>query len=188
MAMRNKQGQFIKGHHWRSPQLFREKDWLFNAYITQQQSTGEISKQFGVTDAAIIFWLKKHNIKRRSVSEARSIKHWGLSGPDNPMWNKRGELNHNWKGGVTPERQEFYTSTSWKKACHAVWRRDRATCQRCEAKKKDYPDMPFHIHHIQPFSDRELRADVGNLTLLCESCHQFVHSKRNVNREHLPKI
>ena len=178
----------MKGHHWRSHQPFREREWLFNAYITQQQSTGDIAKQYGVTDAAIIFWLKKHGIERRSISQARSIKHWGVVGPDNPMWNKRGELNPNWKGGITPERQEFYTSTAWKKACSAVWRRDKATCQRCGMKRQESPDMPFHIHHIQPFSDRELRADVSNLTLLCESCHQFIHSKRNVNREYLPKI
>ncbi len=186
--MRNKKGQFIKGDHWRKPQAFREKAWLEIAYVEQQQSAGEIAMQFGVTDAAILFWLRRHKIPRRSTAEARAIKHWGASGTDNPMWNRRGELNPRWDGGVTPERQAFYTSQEWKRACSAVWKRDKATCQRCGLCRGERPDMPYHIHHVAPFSVRELRADAGNLVLLCEACHHFVHSKRNVNREYLPKI
>lgn len=188
MDMRNKKGQFQKGHHWRNPQLFRDKDWLMSAYIDQKQSTGEISKQFGVTDASILFWLRRHKIPRRTISEARKIKKWGLSGVDNPMWNKRGELNPRWQGGITAERQGFYTSTEWKIACSCVWKRDKATCQRCGLNKKGNEDMPFHIHHIIPFKNSELRAEVGNLVLLCEVCHQFIHSKRNKNHEYLQKI
>lgn len=195
--MRNKKGQFIKGtsaspntqfkkgQHWRRPQLFRDKQWLIDEYLDKGRSTGDIAKQFGVTDSAIIFWLKRHGIKRRNVSEARSLKHWGQVGTDNPMWNKRGELNPRWQGGVTPERQSFYTSEEWKKSCSAVWKRDKATCQRCLLQKKDQPDMPYHIHHIKSFSFVELRADVDNLVLVCEVCHYFIHSKKNINGEFL---
>lgn len=99
--MRKANGQFEKGHHWREARPFREKDWLVENYIAQRRSTGEIAAEFGTTDAAILFWLRKHGIPRRTVSEARGIKHWGQSGADNPMWNKRGELNPRWLGGVT---------------------------------------------------------------------------------------
>jgi len=78
-------GQFKKGQHWREHVVFREKDWLIENYVLKKRSTGEIAQEFGVTDAAILFWLRKHGIQRRTVSEARDIKHWGLSGPDNPM-------------------------------------------------------------------------------------------------------
>lgn len=178
----------MKGTHWREPQQFRDKEWLENAYIDQQKSTGDIAGMFGVTDAAILFWLKKHGITRRSISESRKTKHWGQVGSDNPMWNKRGEINPNWKGGVTPERQEFYTSKEWKDACSFVWKRDASTCQRCNLTKKEQEDMPYHIHHIVGFANRELRADPQNLVLLCEVCHQFVHSRKNKNGEFLPKI
>ncbi len=188
MDMRNKKGQFLKGHHWRKHQSFRDKEWLEDIYVRQQQSTGDIAAQFGVTDAAILFWMKRHGIPRRNISEARKAKRWGSSGPDNPMWNKRGELNPRWQGGVTPERQAFYTSDEWRRACSSVWKRDNANCQRCGLSRPDQPDMPFHIHHIEPFANRELRADTSNLVLLCESCHHFVHSRRNVLREYLPKI
>ena len=183
--MRKANGQFGKGDHWRAHQRFREADWLRHQYITEQRSAGEIASDFGVTDAAIIFWLKKHGIKRRSVSESRKIKKWGSVGPDNPMWNRRGELNPRWRGGVTPERQAFYTSAAWKAACASVWKRDHATCQRCKMRRKDQADMPFHIHHIVSFADKALRADPANLVLLCEACHLYVHSKKNINGEFL---
>lgn len=183
--MRDNNGRFTKGYHWRTAQAFRSKEWLEDNYVKNEISSGDISKMFGVTDAAILFWLKKHGIPRRTVSGARKIKHWGLSGVDNPMWNMRGELNHNWKGGVTAERQAFYTSREWKRACSSVWKRDNATCRRCES--PSCQELPFHIHHVVSFSDKNLRADVGNLVLLCEPCHQFVHSRKNIDREYLPK-
>jgi hypothetical protein len=185
---RKQNGQFEKGQHWRQPQQFREKAWLFENYSNQNRSTGDIAKQFGVTDAAVLFWLRRHGIQRRTVSEARKIKHWGSCGVDNPMWNKRGELNPRWIGGVTPDRQSFYTSNDWKKACLFVWKRDKATCRRCGMYKDDSPDMPFHIHHVISFAYQTLRADASNLVLLCEPCHHFVHSRRNVSREYIQRI
>lgn len=185
MDKRNDKGQFLKGSHWREPQSFREKEWLKREYVQVQRSTGDIAAQFGVTDAAILFWLNKHGIPRRSIKQARQIKHWGAYGADNPMWNRRGELNPGWQGGVTPERQAFYTSTEWRSACSFVWKRDKATCQRCGLTRQDDPAHPLHIHHIKPFRFKKLRADPANLVLVCETCHWFIHSKRNKDREFL---
>lgn len=183
--MRNNKGQFVKGHHWREQKPWWDKEWLYDQYASLGKSAGDIAKEWGVTDAAILFWLRKHEIKRRTVSEARAIKHWGAVGADNPMWNKLGELNPMWKGGVTPERQSFYASQEWRNACSSVWKRDNATCQRCKLIKENAQDMPFHIHHIKTFADKELRSDISNLILLCESCHHFVHSKENVNHDYI---
>ena len=184
--MRNK-GQFKKGHHWRKPKPWWDREWLALEYIKKQRSAADIAKDYNVGETAIHYWLKKHGIKTRNVSEARKIKYWGLSGSDNPMWNRRGELNPRWKGGISPERQRFYSSYEWKAACSKVWVRDKAECQRCNLKKDDQSDMPFHIHHIEPFDNIKLRAEVSNLVLLCEVCHHFIHSKRNILNEFLPK-
>ena len=54
-------------------------------------------------------------------------------------------------------------------------------------RRDDSPDMPFHIHHVVSFADKELRAEPSNLVLLCEACHQFVHSRENLTREYLPQ-
>lgn len=184
----HKETEFKKGEHWRSEKPFWNKEWCIENYCNKKRSCKEIADEFNVTEAAILYWLKKHGIDRRDVSESRKIKKWGLVGVDNPMWNKRGELNPMWKGGVTPDRQAFYTSQKWKNACSEVWKRDKATCQRCGLYKEDSPDMPYHIHHIRSFADKKLRADPENLVLLCEGCHHFVHSKENKNHEFIQEI
>lgn len=185
---RGSDGRFLPGTHWRKHQAFRDKEWLQFNYCEQQRSTGDIAKEFGVTDASILFWLKKHDIPRRTTSAARAIKHWGCKGPDNPMWGKRGAEVPNWKGGVTPERQTYYSSYEWKRVSQTVWERDKATCQRCQLHQSESASKKaFHIHHIVPFATVALRANIDNLVLLCNKCHSFVHSRRNTDGEFLPK-
>ena len=192
VMIRNKKGRFVrgvsaspktqfkKGQHWREHKPYWNKEWLVNQYIVLGKSASEIAKEQGCKTNNILYFLKKLKIPIRNTSEARKVKYWGQSGVDNPMWNMRGELNPMWLGGITPERQSFYQSKEWKIACSSVWKRDMATCQRCGIQKNT--DMPFHIHHIKSFKDKELRADLDNLILLCESCHHFIHSKKNIER------
>jgi 5-methylcytosine-specific restriction enzyme A len=179
--MRNNKGQFKKGFTWRQPKPYWDRDWLFNQYITMGKSAEEISKEQLCKCNNIYYFLNKFNIPIRTISEARKLKYWGQFGSDNPMWNRFGELNHRWQGGITSERQAFYQSREWKNACSKVWGRDKGICQRCLIKKDG--GMPFHIHHKKSFKDKELRADVDNLILLCEACHQWVHSKGNVEND-----
>lgn len=191
--MRNNKGQFLKGEraspatefkkgeHWRPTQLFRDKEWLTKEYIDKKRSAKSIATDFGVTEAAILFWLRKHGIKRRSVTEIRKMKHWGLAGNQNGMYGKHGKEVGNWKGGCTPERQAFYSSLEWKEVCPKVWKRDRARCLRCGS------DNDLHVHHIASFAIKELRADLMNLVLLCKKCHNFVHSKKNTKGDFIVK-
>lgn len=171
--------EFKKGQHWRPAQSFREKEWLEEHYVHRQKSCKDIAEEFGVTDAAIVFWLRKHDIPRRSVSEARAIKKWGSTGTANPMFGKRGAASPNWMGGATAERQAFYSSREWKRACSKVWKRDKAQCQRCSVKGAD---RKLHVHHIVSFAVKALRAEPSNLTLLCDKCHRWVHSKANTEK------
>lgn len=179
--MPDARGRFKKGEHWRTPKPFWKKEWLYDEYIIKGKSSSEIANEMQCTDNNILFWLQKHKIKTRNVSEARKLKYWGSSGEDNPMFNKRGESNPHWKGGITPERQLFYTSQEWKDACAFVWKRDEEKCRRCFIKKEE--GLPFVIHHIIPFRNKETRADVSNLLLLCKVCHDWVHSKKNTKSE-----
>jgi len=94
----------------------------------------------------------------------------------------QGENHAEWQGG-TPDRQRLYSSKEWKAAALLVWKRDNGHCQRCGVRKESYR-KPFHIHHIVSFvSDESLRAEPSNLILLCEKCHKWVHSLKNVNKE-----
>ena len=100
---------------------------------------------------------------------------------------KKGAIVPTWKGGITPERQSFYSTPEWKEAVKAVWHRDDAICQRCKVDHRtiDRKAFAFDIHHIVSFAVKELRCVVSNLVLLCETCHYFVHSNANTEKEYL---
>jgi len=172
-------GQFKKGQHWRKHKPYWDKEWLKKEY--SKRSAGDIARDWNITEAAILHWLRKYNIKRRTISEARALKYWGCSGEDNPMFGKNGKLNPNYRGGCTQERQLFYAGSEWKDVCSAVYKRDNAKCVRCGKPGK------MHVHHIVSFSEKKYRADINNLVLLCVKCHRFVHSKKNINREYIKK-
>jgi len=99
-----------------------------------------------------------------------------------PFKGKRGAETTNWKGGITAERQTAYRSDEWKAAVKIVWKRDKATCQRCGCRKSVMREIPFDIHHIVSFGCKILRFDVSNLILLCEPCHYWIHSRENTER------
>lgn len=164
--------EFKKGHHWRKPQLFRDRNWLHNEYILKKRTSYDIAKDFNVTGGAITFWLKKHNISRRNTSQARKIKHWGSSGEKNPMFNRRGDKHPNWHGGVTLLRQKTYNRMEGKKWFKNVYARDGKQCRLCGEKKK------LIVHHILPIRKYPfLIIDVNNGIVLCNPCHLKI--KRN---------
>jgi hypothetical protein len=99
------------------------------------------------------------------VPYMRDGKHWlkGVTGPQHPLW----------RGGVTPERQAFYSTPEWKAAIRAVWIRDR-TCRRCGKRPPRHGPKHNrgHVHHIVSFLVPELRLELSNLILLCADCHR----------------
>ena len=121
---RNEKGQFIagirsspetefkKGCHWREPKPYWDRDWLYTEYVINQRSAADIAIDFDCNENNIMYFLKKHKIETRTMSETRAVKHWGLSGEQNAMYGKRGTEVPSWKGGCTPERQAFYSSRS----------------------------------------------------------------------------
>lgn len=178
---RGRSTEFKPGQHWRKPQPFHGKEWLEREYVQNLRSSGDIGREFGVTEAAIIFWLRKNEIPRRSIAEARAVKHWGSAGPSNGMYGKRGAQVPSWKGGVTPKRQALYSSDDWKRAARQVGARDKGICRRCG--KGPLGRWDSHIHHVIPFGIESCRADPDNLVTLCRDCHLFIHSNANVDRE-----
>lgn len=103
-------GRFQNGQHWRPRKPWWDREWLVGQYAGLGKSAGDIADEWHVNRNTILFWLEKHGIACRSVSEARARKHWGVSGADNPMWGRFGDLNPRWSGGSAPERQAFYAS------------------------------------------------------------------------------
>lgn len=161
--------EFKTGEHWRKPQEFRDRKWLEENYVTTGRSLQHIAEQFGVTDSAIYFWLKKHGVSRNS--HARVSKRRGRFGKDNPMYGRTGILNPNWKGGLTPSRQAIYASAEWKRLTRIVRKRDQ-WCVRCKSAEH------LEYHHIIPFRVAPLLAlEVSNVCRLCVKCHRGMYGR-----------
>jgi hypothetical protein len=163
--------RFKKGQHWRPRKPYWDRGWLSAEYVGKQRSASDIAAAFGITENAILFWLAKHEIPTRSVSEVRKIKHWGSAGSANPMYGKTGSANPHWKGGYTPLRQQFYASAEWKHVCREVRRRD-PECILCGG------PGPYEYHHIIPFSLAPLLALYApNVCRVCKPCHNKMKCK-----------
>lgn len=95
----------------------------------------------------------------------------------------RGASNPNWKGGVNAvennRRMWDAEVGQWRRR---VFARDRHTCQRCGLSPKTRNTL--RAHHIATWADHpDRRFDIDNGTTLCRTCHDWVHSKDNVDRE-----
>lgn len=183
----SKKTQFKKGQHWREKKLFWDKKWLINEYKNKKRSSGELAKQFNIAEQAIIFWLKKFNIKRRTTSETRKIKHWGLAGKLNGMYGKYGKESPAYIDGSSPERQKLYSRSLWGEIRKVIYKRDNYKCQRCGNPHKI--DNKLNAHHIKSWAgNRKERFNLENIITLCNKCHNWVHSKRNTDKEFLWKF
>jgi hypothetical protein len=181
---RDSSGRFLKGTHWRKPQAFRERAYLEAEYINKKRSTSDIAAEFGVTDGAVLFWLHKHKIERRTVAQARKFKRWGLAGKANGMYGRCGAKNPRWIDGSSPLRQTMYARSFWKELAKAVYERDGYKCVRCG--HKHARGRKLHAHHVRPWSGNpDARFSLSNIITLCEVCHTWVHSKANVKNEYL---
>ena len=185
-SFKDSKGHFKKGTHWRSPKPYWDNAWLYTEYIVDKKSAEEIADEQGCSENNILYFLKKHKIKTRTISEARIVKHWGITGEQNGMFGRTGIENPNWKGGICPERQALYASQKWKKTIKKLWKRDKATCQKCNWMPSKHGKL--HAHHILGFGAQNLRTNLRNLVLLCKKCHSFVHSKANIQRQFLDDL
>jgi len=169
--------QFQKGQHWRKYQIFRNKDWLIKEYIINKRSAKEIADEFNITENAIYFWLNKHSIKTRNISEVRKIKKWGLHGKTNGMYGRTGKNNPNWNGGHSSERQTMYARSAWKEIAKEILKRDNYKCKKCGLSNKKHNKLV--VHHIKQWSKYpELRFEKNNLITVCEECHKKEHYRR----------
>lgn len=80
----------------------------------------------------------------------------------------RGEIHHNWEGGITKKNHSIRTSKEYLFWAKSVKERDNYTCVICNKRGGE-----LHSDHIKPFCNYpELRFDIDNGRTLCKKCHQ----------------
>lgn len=174
--------EFKNGQHWRQCRAYWDPVWLRREYSDNKKSAHDIAKQFGITENAIPFWIKKHGIPTRTISEIRKVKRWGSPGKSNPMFGKRGPLNPNWAGGHTPFRQSLYAKVEWQRIARYVKKRD-PVCRLCGG------DGRLEIHHIEQIADLPLLAlEESNLIRLCQKCHMRIRGQERRWRRRLTAL
>lgn len=161
-------------------------NWLkdFGIPTRKRGTTGNHIHAIGVPRVLTDAGRKKLSDQARAARLADGRKPYMMPDGSHAMKGRVGVDHPAWKGGLTPERQAFYSSEEWAKAVKLVWRRDKAICQRCGKHHNETASRgTFHIHHIVSFQVVALRAKLSNLVLLCKRCHLHVHSKKNTSKE-----
>lgn len=164
-------------------------EWLRNAGIaTRPRGSYNTFALSGMTESPLKG--RKHTPEAiaRITEGRRRVPREAYAGNGHYLRERRGDKHPMWKGGISPERQSFYSTPEWKSAADLVWKRDKSTCRRCGAVfgGDRGPQKTWHVHHIVKFDDAiDLRAEPTNLVLLCPPCHRWVHSKDNTERSFL---
>lgn len=160
--------------------------WLKKYNIPTRKRGGESSS--GSFKKGSNLWVgKKHTDEtKQKIREARLKDGHVPYLKNGEHWLKTVSTNKhpNYKNGLSPERQSFYSSLEWIELVKKIWSRDNAICQNCGKHHNTESNRGnFHIHHIVSFQVKEKRLDLDNLVLLCKECHRWVHSKNNINNK-----
>ena len=92
-----------------------------------------------------------------------------LLGENNPTW--KGGKGHHYTGGFYSQRK-------------LARKRDNYTCQLCGITEEEF-GQELSVHHIKNyrcFEDKHEANNLDNLVSVCEKCHRFIHSKKNVDK------
>jgi hypothetical protein len=87
---------------------------------------------------------------------------------------QKGELNNNWKGGITPLNNSIRNSKEYRQWRIEILKRDNFTCTICFIR-----GGKLHADHILSFSKYpELRFKLENGRTVCLSCHEKIHNRK----------
>ena len=132
----------------------------------------------------------KEKIRKNSANKGKPALNKGIK-TEKPSWNKgtkgimkawnkgkkcpkiSGKNNCNWKGGITPKREQERKRLEvklWRKSC---FERDNFTCQKYGVRTGG-----LVVHHINNFSEfPELQTAIKNGITLSEKAHKEFHDR-----------
>ena len=168
--------------------LISDKDWLYNQYVIYKKTAKEISKIAKVTMRTVYNRLSLFKIPMRTRIEYRKL--FFANGGQSPMLGRKrpdivernknchliGELNGNWKGGLSKLPYAFEFTNELKES---IRKRDNYECQNCGLTNEEHLityDESLPIHHIDYNKQNCFK---NNLITTCKQCN----SRANFNRD-----
>lgn len=149
---------------------------FFTAIYLQPKTGKYVSKNGMKTCSAAchIAWNSNNEVRKKKISESQ-----------------RGEMHHNWKGGVSHQNLSF-RGANWKTQRVKALNRDKHQCVDCKISEVDCKakyGRGLDVDHVTPFHNFSsyLKANaLGNLQCRCASCHKVEESKRTMCQMVLP--
>lgn len=83
---------------------------------------------------------------------------------------------------MKPYAEKFYSGITWQRTREAYSKSRNYLCEDCLAKGNIVPgEIVHHVHPITPsnIDDPNITLSFSNLRLLCRSCHERVHRRRD---------
>ena len=170
--MRNKKGQFVKGHK------------PTNGFIKgHKRKVGKKLSEEVKNHLSKINTGKKITLKiREKMSKIAKEKGFGkwmigkkasLETRKKLSENQKGNKCHFWRGGVTAINKIIRMSLEYRLWREAVFKRDNYTCVWCGARNGNGKRIELHPDHIKSFAlFPELRFAIDNGRTLCIDCHK----------------
>lgn len=163
----------------------RVHDWLRDFNIPTRRrgenlKKGQAVHNYGVNNCINSFAGKHHTTETRQnlSAQATGRPNPKIQGEKNGMAKRKGSLSPLWRGGHTPHRLKVYATYQWRRIDRLVRKRD-VVCQRCGGS-----ESALAVHHTKGF-DGTVNVDTSDLVLLCKSCHDWVHSRKNLQHTYL---
>ena len=138
-----------------------------------------------------VWWIcKKCSHEWNALICNRNIKVNPRGCPECNNFNRLGEKNTAWKGGINSENSKIRNSIEYSNWRNEIFKRDNYTCQCCG----DSTGGNLVAHHILNFADnRDLIFDINNGITMCTNCHKpnilgsfhNIYGTRNNNLEQL---
>lgn len=177
---------------------YKDREWLFNQYITLKKSESEIREICEGGD--IHYWLKKFSIPIRSISDAKKgkprseeyirklskrmkgKKHWNYGKHHSKKTRRKmsdaqsGNKHHNWKGGIA-----FYYSTHQWIYKHFIKPELCEICNLPEYYDEEYGEMEWSNKTGKLIKDRM------NWQYIHQSCHRRYDRDNKIIHEGLEK-
>lgn len=163
----------------------RVHDWLRDLNIPTRKRGENLKKgvgahNYGMNNRINSFAGMTHTVetRKRLSALATGRPNPKIQGHLNGMANRKGALSPMWKGGHTPFRLKVYTTFQWRRIDRFVRKRD-VVCRRCGAS-----NPLLAVHHVKGF-DGTVNVKTDDLVLLCKTCHDWVHSRKNTEHTYL---